>query len=461
MSSKSIFPAEVFVDTALEAQVLSAMAKDADAYWRYAEDFLVPDAFSDSGHRAVFLALADYHSGRGPLPELPAAEPPADPADLDSAVRQLVTLAQKRRAAEVVGRFWQDLAQGGAVQDVLAAAIEKLSEAQQAVRELSPGQTKTLTELLGDMETRYLEEYKLLQMTGRPTLHPSFGKELPTFTELTGGFAPGVWVIGGQPNVGKTFLALTWLHRYVVAEKDTASLWVDVQETRPLDKLALYLACIHAEKCPLLYERRKANPQEISEICRKTAAEFKDRVEIMEATSNTTVAHIRGAVRRLLARTGAKRCMVILDYLQKFGLMGGGGNLTDTRARINHALSTMTEITKICNGPVVLISSLGKDAYRRKTEDASIADFKDSGEVEYQGDVGIILRWGKDERNEQKECAVKVIDAWIVKSRLGPSAVVRLYSVRTESKYVEADPGFIPMPLELGRCSVEDEEPLL
>lgn len=432
----------VFKDPELEKQVLAALAADADVFYRYAEDYLTPDVFADPANREIFNEMdAAFAAGQEP-PEVCASPV----ADVGAAVRKLVDLAQRRKAAEVVANFWSHLGAGKPVGDVLAAAIEKLVEAQQAVKSVSPGETKVLPELLKSIEARYREEYKLLQETGRPNPHPSFGKDLPTLTELTGGFAPGVWVLGGQPGVGKTFLALTWAYRYVAAESDTAALWVDVQETRPVDLLALRLACIHCRKYPVLFERRKASPSEFTEICAKAAAVLGNRVAILEANHNTTVAHLRGAVRRLMAQTGAKRCMVVLDYLQKFGMLGGGENLTEARARINRAVAQMTEIVKVANGPVILISSLGKDAYRRKVEDANVADFKESGEVEYQGDVGIILRWAKDDRNQCKDSAVKVIEAWFVKNRMGPTAVVCLYSVRAESRYTEFDPGDISLP---------------
>jgi replicative DNA helicase len=138
--------------------------------------------------------------------------------------------------------------------------------------------------------------------------------------------------------------------------------------------------------------------------------------------------------------------MVVLDFIQKFAQFAAGGNLADIRQRVIHAVAAMTELAKVADGPVILISSLSKDSYRRKVTDANIADFKEAGDVEYTADVGIQLRWADDARNQKKDSAVKVIDAWVVKNRWGPTATVRLYSVRTEAKYTEKDPGDIKMP---------------
>jgi hypothetical protein len=42
-------------------------------------------------------------------------------------------------------------------------------------------------------------------------------------------------------------------------------------------------------------------------------------------------------------------------------------------------------------------------------------------------------------------CAVKVLDLHVVKNRFGPTGTVRLYSLRTEARYTEDDPGYIPL----------------
>jgi replicative DNA helicase len=434
-----------FANTELEAQVLAALARDADTYWRYAEDYLVPGVFSDPAHRQAFLALADYHAGRGALPELPAVEPPAD---LDGAVRRLVDLAQRRKAAEVVSRFWADLGAGRPVGDVLAAAIEKLTEAQQAVKVLAPGEVQVFSDLLVQAEKDLAEKARLMAETGRPTAHPSFGPEQKKMTELLGGLQPGVYVLGGQPGLGKTFLALTWVHRYITAEKDTGVVWVDANETRPIHLLALRLACVNARRNPYEFERGLTAPEEFARIAAQARAALGSRFAVLDASINTTVAHIRGAVRRLKARTGAKRAMVVVDYIQKLAHSAVGGNFVDIRQRVIGAVAGLTELVKVTEGPVVIISSLSKDAYRRgvKGNEANIADFKEAGEVEYTADVGIQLRWAGDERNSDPASGVKVLDCWIVKNRFGPTGVVKLFSLRTEARYTEEDPGNVAMP---------------
>lgn len=429
-------PAAAFIDQDLEEAVLVGIASDADTFFRYAEDVLTPDVFAI--HRDVYIQLSTAFASGSLLPPLPPATPPAD---LDAAVAELVSLAQRRRAAEVIAQFWTDLGSGKPVQDVLETAIGKLTEAQQAVKALAPGQVVNFADLLGAAEEDLVEKTQLMVATGRPTAHPSFGQDLASLTEAFGGMQPGVYALGGQPGVGKTFLALTWAHRYLVAEDDTGVVWVDVQETRPIHLLALRLACIHNRRNPYLFERALADPTEFAMIARAARAQIGGRFAVVDAVQNTTTAHIRGATRRLMAQTGAKRVMVVVDYIQKLAFTSAGGVYQDLRQRVIQTVAGLTELNRIANGPVVVISSLAKEAYRRDSSGASVADFKEAGEVEYTADVGIQLRWAKDPRNEEKDSAVKVIDFCVVKNRFGPTGNVQVYSVRDEARYTEVDPG--------------------
>ncbi|WP_159431857.1 DnaB-like helicase C-terminal domain-containing protein [Desulforamulus putei] len=301
-------------------------------------------------------------------------------------------------------------------------------------------------ELLTRAEKTLTEKREKIKKTGRPTVYPSFGEDMKTMTEFFGGIQPGMYALGGEPGLGKTFMALFLAHRYLIAEKDTCVVWVDVSETRPVDLLATRMACIHTRKNPYIFERALAEPKEFADIASTALAAIGDRFTIVEAKQNTTIAHIRAVVYKLMVRTKAKHCMVVLDFVQKFAQFAAGGIYSDIRQRVIHVVAAMTELVKNTNGPVILVSSLSKGAYRRGITDASIADFKETGDVEYTVDAGIQLRWADDTRNQEKDSAVKVLDAWIVKNRWGPTGKVRLFSVRTEARYTETDPGDIKMP---------------
>ncbi|MCL6478501.1 MAG: AAA family ATPase [Peptococcaceae bacterium] len=433
--------AKRYVDGKLEAQVLAAIAAAGEGKFYELVDLLPPAAFPEM--QAEYQKLVDAISTKKTLPALGVEVPPD--FDLGAAARQLAELAKKRLAAEAVARFWTSLPSRPA-EEVITEALEALAIAQRSVKDASPGQVLNFADLLAQAEKSLAEKYELIKETGRPTPHPSFGEDMRSMTELFGGLQPGVYALGGEPGLGKTFLALFLAHQYLT-EKDTAVVWVDVSETRPVNLLATRMACIHARKNPYLFERALVEPKEFAAIARAALSAVGDRFTVVEARHTTTTAHVRAAVYRLMARSKTKRCMVVLDYVQKFAQFAAGGNLSDIRQRVVHVVAAMTELVKDGNGPVILISSLAKDAYRRKVTDASISDFKEAGDVEYTADAGIQLRWADDPRNQEKDSAVKAIDVWVVKNRWGPTGKVRLYSLRTEARYLESDPGNVKMPI--------------
>ncbi|WP_245527890.1 DnaB-like helicase C-terminal domain-containing protein [Ammonifex degensii] len=434
----------VFADVELERAVLAALARDEQAFYSYAEDYLVPEVFHDPGNRAKFLELVEAYASGRPAPEVEGEPAP----DLAAAVGKLCDLAQRRRVAVILEKFWRDLGSGKAVQDALAELVERAAEAQQAVKALAPGETRTAAELLREAVAVLGEQKRQKEETGRETPHPAFGKGLWSLDDLLGGMQPAVYALGGQPGVGKTFFSIYCASRYLTAAGDTGVVWVDVHETRPAWKLAVYLSCSVLGKCPQLYERLLADPAELLEGLR--VDRVLERFVVLTAERNTTLLSVRGAVRRLMAQQGVKRVMVVVDYIQKLASYTSVATGQDMRLRVASAVSALTTLVGVCQGPVWLISGVAKDAYRRGAKDeASVADFKEAGEVEYSADVGLQLRWADDPRNSDVNSAVKALKLHVVKNRFGATGVVNLYSLQTECRYLQADPGYVSRPPEL------------
>lgn len=431
--------------------MLATLARDEEVFWRYAEDYLTPTVFSDPSHRRVFSSLVDWYTigAQGTPVEVPRAEPLTE-AELDAAVKRLVDLAQRRVAAEVVSRLWLDLRAGTQVQDVLAAAIEKLAEAQQAARIMAPGEGLMLTDLLVQLEKEYQEARVCMAATGRPTPHPTWGSELKSLTYITSGLVPKVWVIGGEPGTGKTSLATYMMYRYLRSDREACGMWVDTGENRPPSRWALWFACVAAGACFQKFERYIAPNPELRQVL-EAVREYASRVAYMDVNPHTTIAHIRGAVRRLMARTGCKRCIVVVDYLQKLASITVTGK-EDYKTKLESILASLTKLLDVAKGPVVIISSLTKDAWKN---DIGLAGFKESGNIGQEADIAIIMRLTDDPRNQNVGSAVREIELHFAKNRQGVEGKVTVYADRIKSKFTEMDPGHILMPPEL-RTSGED-----
>jgi replicative DNA helicase len=294
-----------------------------------------------------------------------------------------------------------------------------------------------LTTALQDLK----EKRDMIATTGRPCAAPTFGGDLPMMTETFGGLQPGIWTLGGAPGTGKTFFALVLGHAYL-ADDDTCVLIVDVAETRPTNYLALRLACIHSHQDPYRYERAKATPEEFAAIAALLKFKADTLFDVLVPGPALTVGHISAAVKDLQARTGMAHCMVVIDYIQKLAMTTAvGGNASDLRLKVSAAVAELTGLVDIAQGPVILISSVGKEAYRNGSAGANLADFKETGDVEFSTDVGLMLRLAKDTRNDDMHSNVRALECSVLKNRFGETGKFPMYLIRDESRYVEQDPG--------------------
>lgn len=79
--------------------------------------------------------------------------------------------------------------------------------------------------------------------------------------------------------------------------------------------------------------------------------------------------------------------VIILDYLRKLRSEKSNG---DERLRVDGLLSSLTDIAKAHNTPVIAISELARDSYK-SGQRLSMASFKESGTIEYEASwLGIL-----------------------------------------------------------------------
>jgi hypothetical protein len=88
-----------------------------------------------------------------------------------------------------------------------------------------------------------------------------------------------------------------------------------------------------------------------------------------------------------------KAPVIMIDYLRK---VKTGSNRLDERLRVDEILSNLTDMAKIHNIPVLVISELARDSYKTGQR-LSMASFKESGSIEYEASwLGILAAVEED-----------------------------------------------------------------
>ncbi|MDR1435130.1 MAG: replicative DNA helicase [Puniceicoccales bacterium] len=238
--------------------------------------------------------------------------------------------------------------------------------------------------------------------------------------KLTYGFHPGeMIVIAARPSMGKTSFALN------IAENTTASkkqpiptLFFSLEMSA--EQLALRMLCSRTgvDMVKLrngFYEG--LDHKKLSSI----ATELKKIPLWIDESGSLSINEMRAKARRMCHqhRIG----LIIVDYLQLLASREFKISREQQIAEISRGIKTMA---KELNLPVIVLSQLNRasDAEKRQPR---LSDLRDSGSIEQDADLVLILSKPK-EGDEEQEVAQDVVprDLIIAKQRNGPTGVVRL-----------------------------------
>lgn len=125
--------------------------------------------------------------------------------------------------------------------------------------------------------------------------------------------------------------------------------------------------------------------------------------------------------------------MVVIDYLQ---LMKGANPRLSKNDQVGELTSLLKQTAKQCDIPIVVLSQLSRDS-ARENRSPQLYDLRDSGAIEQDADLVIMLERAKDDMGGILD---NEIDLWIRKNRAGKCNFdnpIRLKGNETYSKFIE------------------------
>jgi len=343
------------------------------------------------GHPADLLTVADALTKKGELTRIGGASYLADllagvptAANAGYYARIVHERAQLRKLIDAGTRIVQlGYAEGG------GEATDLINLAQAEMYAVTDKRTGEDYRAVGDIleETlQLLEESHGEGMTGIPT-------GFRDLDLLTNGLQPGqMIVIAARPGLGKSTLALDFARAASIKNAKTAAFF-----SLEMNRVEILQRLLSAESQVFLEKMRNGNLQQVDwDHITSVEGRIKDAPLYIDDSPNLTMMEIRAKARRIKQQHGLD--MVIIDYLQ---LMTSGKSRIESRQQeVSEFSRALKLLAKELDIPVIALSQLNRGPEQRTDKRPQLADLRESGSIEQDADVVILLH--RDYNDEER-----------------------------------------------------------
>jgi len=394
-------------DTDAERGLLAALQHDPALAWQLAER-LRPDMFTAGRGELYTSLLLAAQAGQTP-PELVDDRPADDPIAAADRVRALAAGRVLAALNKDTGQYIDRLERGTITLPEVLAHIEARTAHARQVHSTGAAGLVAAADLLGGVVAEARRRAAHFAATGSSIMGLPTG--FPSLDDKLNGLETGLLVLAGKPGMGKTTLAnLIAAH---VASTGTPALYVTYENSR--DNLLLKHLCRLAGEPETDARRGKASPEALA----KAAQEFADTAAALyyvEASADTTVETIKAQALQIKRRHDAPRVLVVVDYLQKMAHTAGFDEL---RANVGAIAAHLRDLSRALDSPVLALASLNRGGYGTAKADPTMAQLKESGDIEYGADVVLLL--SDDQQDGPPMGSGKPVKLYIAKNRGGAS----------------------------------------
>lgn len=409
-------------DVNAERSVIGSMLMSKDAIADVAEQVRGED-FYRPAHETIFDAVIDLYGRGEPADAITVADELTKRGDLQRIGGQayLHELVQSVPTAANAGFYAQIVAE--------RAVLRRLVDAGTKIVQMGRGAGEGNVE---DIVNRaQAEVYKVADQRGSEDYVPLASTLEETFTEievaagrtdemigvptgfieldsLTHGLHPGqMIVVAARPAVGKSTLGVDIARAAAIKHGQPAAIF-----SLEMSRTEITMRILAAEASIQLQNLRKGT---LSEDDWKKLARYMGTLSeaplFIDDSPNMSLMEIRAKARRLSQQHGLK--LVIIDYLQ---LMSSGKKVESRQQEVAEFSRALKLLAKELEVPVIAISQLTRGPEQRTDKRPQMSDLRESGSIEQDADVVILLH--RDRDNPEREGEADVI---VAKHRNGPT----------------------------------------
>lgn len=237
-------------------------------------------------------------------------------------------------------------------------------------------------------------------------------------------------VLAARPSIGKTSLLLNIMDNVVVEQRLPAGI-ISMEMTGR--QLVLRMLCSRAHVNSRNIRDGFMTERDYPKIVNAQGAIGGSPLFIDDA-AGLSILQIRARARRWVQQHDIK--VLGVDYLQ---LANAGGRVDNRQQEVAIISTGIKTLAKELNIPVLILCQLNRDIEREKARAPRLSDLRESGSIEQDADVVIMLhklRREGDQPEADAECVP--INALIAKNRNGPVGEVSLTFLKGYTRFESA-----------------------
>lgn len=416
-------------DISAEQGVLGGMLLSQDAIARVIEILRTSD-FYRPAHQIIFDTVVDLY-GRGD---------PADPVAVSGELikngeikrmggapylHKLISMVPTAANADYYAKIVRDL-----------SVLRKLVETGTQIVQMGYGTDGADAERAADMAQKMLDEATAV---AAPSAAKSVAElAMPFMESLEAGgdqrgvasgwtdlgrlvprFRPGQLItIAARPGVGKS-VAMACIAHYV-GVKLGLPVFIGTLEMSTDEFMARLVS--HDAKVNL---KHLLEPELLTEDDWERLARSLDRLQaadtlVIDDTPGMGIPHIRASLRQM-RRKGQPAALAVIDYLQ---LMESPKKVESRQVEVSQFSRGFKLLAKEFEVPIIIGSQLNRDVERRADKKPILADLRESGSVEQDSDIVIMLN--REDVYDLESPRAGELDMYVEKNRNGPRGMATL-----------------------------------
>jgi len=236
-------------------------------------------------------------------------------------------------------------------------------------------------------------------------------------------------VLAARPSMGKTSFALNVAEAVVLPKKGEPFPTLIFSLEMSAAQLALRMLCSRAKvKMQALRDGLLSKNGDEQQRLVAAADEFSKAPLFIDDSSNLSIMQLRAKARRVHSRQ--KLGLIIVDYLQ---LLSPVDSKVPREQQVAEASRGLKALAKELEVPVIVLSQLNRSS-EKENRAPKLADLRESGSIEQDADVVLMLARPKD-ADEKFQVAADSAELIVAKQRNGPVGELRLTFLRDITRF--------------------------